>query len=918
MPIAHAHRNNLIARICAMTTQVFSLSIMLCVAVSIAAAAVPADYSCPIVPAAGVRKGDLMYDQRPHVDGGAFRFINGQLTPYKGKTLEVTSPVYDLDTDARMPIGTLPDMDSKDALEALDAATAAWDQGQGEWPRMSLAARIAAIERFVEALRERRTELVNVLMWEICKSASDAAKEFDRTMEFIAATIAELKKDPTIGQGFSQWGETGGVGVRVRRGPIGVMLALAPFNYPLNEMYAILIPALLMGNVALLKLPAVGGLVHVLTAEAFQKHLPPGVINFVSGSGRATMGPIMQSGKVDVLGFIGGDKGADALISSHPHPHRLKVFAQLAAKNLGIVLPDADLDAAAEQVTLGATSYNGQRCTAIKLTMVHESVADAFVAKLVQRVAALRVGLPWDEKVAITPLPEKGKAKDMESLIGDALAQGAILANAAEGGGRLAGALMTPAVVDFVTRSMRLYHEEQFGPVVPVARFADVSQVMQTIKESWNGQQAAIFTADAEAAAPIVDTLSTVVGRININVQCGCACAPARAQLILCRHLRTSVCCCRGPPLLSPRSQRQRRARHTAPVPTAPQRPSCALDSSHAPSAMRAQPHVCLQPLARQCAVCGSPLVVDGHHVCRRGSARLLRRDGRGVPGQGRDGQARGARSGFHDQHVRARGVSVHHDGRGCDCDGVWRFDDHHSGQRNADACRAENMWAKNRTRTQNRMPVRLSVYSKTATGGCRVQSEFKNRTEQNRTATDPHSITISFKWDRLTDIGYLAPEYQVFTSYFTNPLRYKAVTFLPSSLARARSLQRRHLAARPLCVVHDVEEDAPACLRARHAMPRRGARRERKHRVVLVRRASDLSVASEGLVALAASGRVQRRGGRGHVHDRAAVAVRRLAQRRVAAWRHAILAGRAARAGATTNPRSRPPIARPAGQLVG
>lgn len=462
-----------------------------------------------------------MYDQRPNVDGGSFRFVNGKKIPYTGKMIQVTSPVYDLETNERMPIGTLPDMESDSALEALDAATAAWDQGQGAWPRMSLAARIQAIESFVAALNERRTELVNVLMWEICKSASDAAKEFDRTMEFIAASIAELKKDPTVGQGFSEWGETGGVGVRVRRGPLGVMLALAPFNYPLNEMYAILIPALLMGNVAILKLPAVGGLVHVLTAEAFQRHLPPGVINFVSGSGRKTMAPIMQSGKIDVLGFIGGDRGADALISAHPHPHRLKVFAQLAAKNLGIVLADADLEAAAQQVMLGSTSYNGQRCTAIKLTLVHSSVADEFVRKLVQKVAALRVGLPWDEKVAITPLPEEGKAKAMESLIADALAKGANLINEAEGGGRVAGALMTPAIVDFVTSDMRLYHEEQFGPVVPIARFDDIAQVLRTIKESWNGQQAAIFTSDAKAAAPIVDTLSTVVGRININTQCG-------------------------------------------------------------------------------------------------------------------------------------------------------------------------------------------------------------------------------------------------------------------------------------------------------------------------------------------------------------------------------------------------------------
>jgi hypothetical protein len=136
---------------------------------------------------------------------------------------------------------------------------------------------------------------------------------------------------------------------------------------PLNEMYAVLIPALLMGNVAVLKLPAVGGLVHALTARAFAAALPPGAISFVSGAGRQTLGPIMASGKVDVLGFIGGTSGADALIRAHPAPHRLKVFAQLAAKNLGVVLPDADLDAAAAQCALGATSYNGQRCTAIKL-----------------------------------------------------------------------------------------------------------------------------------------------------------------------------------------------------------------------------------------------------------------------------------------------------------------------------------------------------------------------------------------------------------------------------------------------------------------------------------------------------------------------------------------------------------------------
>jgi len=324
-----------------------------------------------------------------------------------------------------------------------------------------------------------------------------------------------------VGEEYREWTDVSGTTVRVRRGPLGVMLGLAPFNYPLNEMYAMLIPSLLMGNTAVLKLPAIGGLAHVLTAHAFMKVLPPGTINFVTGPGRVTMGPIMETGLVDVLGFIGGAKAADALVKAHPNPHRLKVFAQLEGKNLGIVMPDADLDVAVAQCVLGATSYNGQRCTAIKLIMVHESVADTFAQKLVAAVSALKVGLPWEDGVTITPLPEEKKPAYLEDLIADALAKGGTIANADAGGGQLRGALFTPAVLDKVTPQMRIFHEEQFGPVVPISRFSDVAEVVEALKHSWNGQQAALFTSSAESAAPLVDTLSTIVGRVNLNLQCG-------------------------------------------------------------------------------------------------------------------------------------------------------------------------------------------------------------------------------------------------------------------------------------------------------------------------------------------------------------------------------------------------------------
>lgn len=468
---------------------------------------------------AGISSSAPEWSSKPMVVTG--KFMAGKKSEWKGATTTVTSPIFDKQTGSRAVIGTMPDMSESDAVEAVEAAAAAWDKGQGVWPQMSLAERIASIEKFVVELGKVRTEMVNALIWEIAKSSKDAAAEFDRTILFIKAAIAELKKDPTIGQGFSQWSEVSGFGVKTRRGPVGVMLGLAPFNYPLNEMYAMLIPALLLGNVAVLKLPAIGGLVHVLTADAIAAALPAGVVNFVSGAGRKTMGPIMATGLVDVLGFIGGTRGADALIKQHPAPHRLKVFAQLEGKNMGIVLPDADLDVAAAACVTGALSYNGQRCTAVKLIMVHRSVEKAFTQKLLALVGKLTVGLPWDANVNVTPLPEPNKPTILADLIADATSKGATLANKAEGGGEVRGALYTPGVVTGVTKDMRLFVEEQFGPVVPVGSFDDVSEVLAALKASWNGQQASIFTNDSKAAAPLVDALSSIVGRININAQCG-------------------------------------------------------------------------------------------------------------------------------------------------------------------------------------------------------------------------------------------------------------------------------------------------------------------------------------------------------------------------------------------------------------
>jgi len=453
---------------------------------------------------------------KPFVDGAKILY-GGKVEAWSGDVKEVTSPIMDKSTGQRIVIGCMAQMGADDARKVANAAHVAWDTGRGVWPQMSMKDRIQYIEKLVAALKLKRDDIIQVLMWEICKNTADAAAEFDRTILFIDALIKEIQS--TI-ETEGDYKLVSGIRAKYRRNAVGVMLALGPFNYPFNETYTTIIPALLMGNVVVMKIPGVGGLAHVLTMEAYASTLPPGVVNFISGEGRTTMGPVMESGP-DIFSFIGGSKAADVLLATHPHPHRLRVFLSLEGKNLGIVTGDADVDVAAEQCILGSTTYNGQRCTAIKLIFCHESVSAAFLANLSDRVAKLKSGLPWEAGVAITPLPEPGKIAFLQALISDATDKGAQVVNASNGGGEVSGAIMKPAVVAPVTSSMRLWHEEQFGPVVPVAVYKNIEEVYDYIRKMPYGQQAAIFSNNAEASAEILDVLSTAVGRININTQCG-------------------------------------------------------------------------------------------------------------------------------------------------------------------------------------------------------------------------------------------------------------------------------------------------------------------------------------------------------------------------------------------------------------
>ncbi len=439
--------------------------------------------------------------------------IDGEIRQWAGETRTVYSPVCC--NGVQVTLGSFPLMDEAEALAALEAASRAYDQGRGHWPTCSVAERIGCVEQFAFRMRECRDEIVRLLMWEIGKSAGDAAKEFDRTLEYIRATIDALKELDRVSSRFVI---EQGVAAQIRRAPLGVVLSLGPYNYPLNETFTTLIPALIMGNTAILKPPRHGVLLYRTLLNAFKDSFPAGVVNTIYGAGNQIIGPLMASGKVDVLAFIGSSRVADLLKAQHPKQHRLRCVLGLDAKNAGIILPDADLDQAVAECLLGSLSYNGQRCTALKILFVHQSLAPAFLEKFSAAVSALKCGLPWESGVQITPLPTLKQIDYMQELLADAAALGGAVMN--PGGGVATGTLMTPAVVYPVSPQARLYTEEQFGPIVPVCPFTDLEEPMRYVTESNYGQQVSIFGSDSAQIAALIDPLVNQVCRVNINSQC--------------------------------------------------------------------------------------------------------------------------------------------------------------------------------------------------------------------------------------------------------------------------------------------------------------------------------------------------------------------------------------------------------------
>jgi glyceraldehyde-3-phosphate dehydrogenase (NADP+) len=456
--------------------------------------------------------------------------LDGKVKDFTGPTRVVTSRIATRNGSALSAtvLGHEAMLTQADTALALDAAKRAWAGGEGPWPTASFEQRAAAVEAFAKEVEAHTDEVATLLMWEIGKPWPSARDEVVRSVEYMRNTLAELatlreeERQP-------QRGLAGGKLhlARTHRRPLGRVLCVAPFNYPVNEFLTTVVPALLMGNVVLAKTPRFGVLANLVLAQAFAQCFPPGVVSLLPGDGKVVIPALMGAtdvdiagnpiGAIDVFAFIGSEGAANAILKSHPVPITLHKVLGLGAKNVAVVLEGAELDTAATSLTRGALGFNGQRCTAEKLIFVHESIATEFVAKLSARVEALKLGMPWGEAVSVTPLPEDSKLEWMRAYLDDAVAKGAKVTPL--GGGQGSFSLMRPAVVFPVTEGMRLFHEEQFGPLIAVATFKTLDDVVLWQRRSPFGQQAAVW-GPIEAAQPYVRALAHFVARVNYNDVC--------------------------------------------------------------------------------------------------------------------------------------------------------------------------------------------------------------------------------------------------------------------------------------------------------------------------------------------------------------------------------------------------------------
>lgn len=362
----------------------------------------------------------------------------------------------------------------------------------------------------VDKLREKRQEFAELLTLEVGKPINESLVEVDRSIETLKLAAEEAKR--IYGESVPLDAGLNGKGffAFTQRMPLGVVVAIAPFNYPLNLTIHKIAPAIACKNTVIVKPPSEAPLTVMKFCELLNEEFPDGVVNVVTGYGSEVGDYLVTSADVDKVSFT-GSVPTGLMISQKAGMK--KVTLELGGNDPMIVLKDADIDKAIKGVINGAFLNAGQVCMGVKRIIIDESIADEFVQKLVVATEKLVMGNPQDSKTTLGTLISKKAAIQVEQAVNDAVEKGAKILT----GGNREDAFYEATVIDNVSPDMDLVQNETFGPIAPIIRVKNLDEAIEIANDTEYGLQAGVFTNDYYAAMRCANEIEA--GTVFVNKQ---------------------------------------------------------------------------------------------------------------------------------------------------------------------------------------------------------------------------------------------------------------------------------------------------------------------------------------------------------------------------------------------------------------
>ena len=381
-----------------------------------------------------------------------------------------------------------------------------------EMIKLSAGERVNFLHRFKKALMKYEKEIIEALIHESGKSIHYAKGEFDATIarfDYIEREVELLH--PYILDGGLGYGTSKRKAVVIRE-PLGVVLAIAPFNYPLLTMMNKIIPALLGGNAVIAKPATQTSLSSYYVAKAFEESgFPKTALQFVVGENKDVEEVLVQGENINMISFTGSTYVGKEIIAKKAGMKKLHL--ELGGKGSALVLDAENLDDYAKEIVAGAFKFSGQRCDALSRVIVPKAYHDVLKKALLKEVRKWKKGDAYDETTTIVPLINKNAREKVERLLKDALSKGAKVIY--EGKHDISKNLYEPIILDNVNDKMNIFWEEVFGPVLSIVVAKDKKHAIELSKKNRYGLDMSIFSSNMEEAIKIAKEMGE--GAVTIN-----------------------------------------------------------------------------------------------------------------------------------------------------------------------------------------------------------------------------------------------------------------------------------------------------------------------------------------------------------------------------------------------------------------